>query len=294
MVRLEYGAPTDKDAIAVRYGIEKGFFRREGIDLQIRVVFGGPPLAAAYDSGVVQVGEIGSPPAIAALGRGARFVIVGSGMWRKAHMYFGARPGIESWEDLKGKRLGLLTRGSCPEWFIRGLLVARGLDPDQHLIYVGLHEEYPRIAHVLAEGRIDAGIMVEPNMALAESLGVIRCWGAVHEQECFPDFQWVVQVARPDFARAEPSLLRTVLATARDAARHAVDHADEFIDFSARLFDLPRPVAERAMARQIGHLNVDGQIDLAGLGEMIKLQRLLGALHRSMTVAEITDLGFQS
>jgi len=81
-------------------------------------------------------------------------------MWRKAHMYFGARPGIESWEDMKGKRIGLLTRGSCPEWFIRGMLVARGLDPDNHLIYVGLHEEYPRIAYVLSEGRIDAGIMV--------------------------------------------------------------------------------------------------------------------------------------
>jgi ABC-type nitrate/sulfonate/bicarbonate transport system substrate-binding protein len=96
MVKLEYGAPTDKDAIAVRFGIEKGFFRREGIELVVRVVFGGPPLAAAYDSGVVQMGEIGSPPAIAALGRGASFSIVGSGMWRKAHMYFGARPGIES------------------------------------------------------------------------------------------------------------------------------------------------------------------------------------------------------
>ncbi len=95
MITLEYGAPTDKDAVAVRFGIEKGFFRQEGIDLTIRVVFGGPPLAAAYDAGVVQMGEIGSPPAIAALGAGARFRIVGSGMWRKAHMYFGARPGIE-------------------------------------------------------------------------------------------------------------------------------------------------------------------------------------------------------
>jgi ABC-type nitrate/sulfonate/bicarbonate transport system substrate-binding protein len=294
MVRLEYGAPTDKDAIAVRFGIEKGFFRREGIELVVRVVFGGPPLAAAYDSGVVQMGEIGSPPAIAALGRGASFSIVGSGMWRKAHMYFGARPGIESWEDMKGKRIGLLTRGSCPEWFIRGMLVARGFDPDSHLVYVGLHEEYPRIAYILSEGRIDAGIMVEPNMSLAESLGAIRCWGAVYEQECFPNFQWVVQVARPDFVRDEPNLLRTILTTARYSARYAVEHIDEFIDFSARIFDIPKAVTAKAIARQVDHLNVDGQVDLAGLNEMINLQRQLGAIDRPMTAADITDLRFSS
>src|SRR5215203_1592457 len=142
MIKVEYGAPTDKDAIVVRFGIYKGFFRREGIELSLRVIFGGPQLAAAYDAGVLNVGEIGSPPAVVAIGGGARFVIVGSGLWRKAHMYFGARPGIGSWEEMRGKRMGLLTRGSCPEWFIRGMLVSHGLDPETHLTYVPLHEEY--------------------------------------------------------------------------------------------------------------------------------------------------------
>jgi hypothetical protein len=41
-------------------------------------------------------------------------MIVGSGMWRKANIYFGARPGIDSREDMTGNRIGLLTRGSGP------------------------------------------------------------------------------------------------------------------------------------------------------------------------------------
>jgi hypothetical protein len=44
----------------------------------------------------------------------ARFMIVGSGMWRKANIYFGARPGIDSREDITVNRIGLLTRGSGP------------------------------------------------------------------------------------------------------------------------------------------------------------------------------------
>ena len=78
-MELDYGVPTDKCAVTVRLGIQKGFFRDEGIDLSVRVVFGGPPLAAAYDSGQLQFGEIGSPPGVAAISRGADFKIVGSG-----------------------------------------------------------------------------------------------------------------------------------------------------------------------------------------------------------------------
>jgi hypothetical protein len=51
-------------------------------------------------------------------------------------------------------------------------------------------------------------------------------------------------------------------------------------------------VAERAIARQIKHLHVDGEVDLAGLDEMIELQRQLGAISRPMTASEITDLRF--
>jgi ABC-type nitrate/sulfonate/bicarbonate transport system substrate-binding protein len=56
-MKLEYGTPTDKNSLTVRLGIEKGFFQDEGIDLSVRVIFGGPPLAAAYDSNELQFGE---------------------------------------------------------------------------------------------------------------------------------------------------------------------------------------------------------------------------------------------
>ena len=141
MVRkLSYGVPTDKCAITVRLGIEKGFFSDEGIDLDVQVVYGGPPLAAAYDSGQLQMGEIGSPPGVKAISEGARFRVVGGGLRRKAHMYFGFTKDIPvgNWNALAGKRVGLLSRGSCPEWFLRGILKSNGMDADRHLQFVGL------------------------------------------------------------------------------------------------------------------------------------------------------------
>ena len=64
LARIEYGAPTDKSADTVRLGVEKGIFEEEGLDLSVKVVFGGPEIAAAYDSGELRIGEMGSPPAI--------------------------------------------------------------------------------------------------------------------------------------------------------------------------------------------------------------------------------------
>ena len=76
MRAIEYGIPTDKEALQLRLGIGKGFFRDEGLDFSLRVIFGGPEIAAAYDSGALKIGELGSPPATTALSKGARFHIV--------------------------------------------------------------------------------------------------------------------------------------------------------------------------------------------------------------------------
>lgn len=292
-MNLEYGVPTDKAGLTVRMGVEKGFFRDEGIDLSVRVVYGGPPLAAAFDAGSLQFGEIGSPPGIVAISNGARFKIVGSGIWRKAHMYFGARPGIDSWEDLRGKRVGLLSRGSCPEWFLRAMLVARGLDPDSHVVYVGLVDEYPRIIDVMSEGRIDAGIMVEPNMSVGEVSGVITMWGAVYDEPTLPPLQWSVQVARPDFLEKEPELVRAALRACRRSAHYAVANVDELVDYGARLYGISPEAMERAMQREIPHLHLDGQLDMPGLEAMIKVQQDLHAISKPMKAADIVSTGFQ-
>src|SRR5271170_2231858 len=97
MIKLEYGIPTDKIGAELRFGIEHGFFRDEGIELSLRVVFGGPEIAALYGTGGLKIGEIGSPPATTALAGGARFKIVGSGVRRRALQYFVASPAVKSW-----------------------------------------------------------------------------------------------------------------------------------------------------------------------------------------------------
>src|ERR1700681_4599231 len=96
---VEYGVPTDKCALQLRLGIEKGFFREEGLDFALKVVFGGPEIAAEFDSGRLKIGELGTPPGLTAIARGSRFKIVGSSVRRGAVQYFVADPRFGSWTD---------------------------------------------------------------------------------------------------------------------------------------------------------------------------------------------------
>ena len=118
---LVYGVPTDRCGLQLRLGIEKGFFRDEGIDLALRVVFGGPEIAAELDAGRILVGELGTPPGLTAIAKGARFKIIGSGVRRGAVLFFVACKRFSTFAELKGARLGVLSKGSCSDWYTRAL-----------------------------------------------------------------------------------------------------------------------------------------------------------------------------
>jgi ABC-type nitrate/sulfonate/bicarbonate transport system substrate-binding protein len=130
-VALTYGVPTDRSGIAIRFGIARGFFRDEGIDLSVRVVYGGPEIAAEYDRGSLSIGELGTPPGITAIAKGHRFRIIGSGNPRGGGMFFLVRPDIDDWSGLQGHTVAALSLGSCSYWYLRQLLLQHGLDPDR-------------------------------------------------------------------------------------------------------------------------------------------------------------------
>ncbi len=291
-MKLAYGVPTDKCAITVRLGVEKGFFRDEGIDLQVQVVYGGPPLAAAYHSGALEFGEIGSPPATMWISRGYDFKVVGGALRRKAHMYLCVSKDISSWEDLRGRRLGLLSRGSCPEWFMRAMLVNRGLDPESHLEYVGLSERYAHVVDIFRAREIDAFLAVEPAPSVAEVEGLVNVWGAVYDEPSLPQYQWIVHVAKPRFIAREPELLKAALRACKRSAHYAVEHVDEWIQYGQDHYGISELAMSRAVHRELPHLHLDGQVDLNGLEEMIRLQQRLGAIKGPFEVQQITDLHF--
>ncbi|MEM9359854.1 MAG: ABC transporter substrate-binding protein [Pseudomonadota bacterium] len=289
---IAYGVPSGNDALTVRFGIEEGVFADEGLDLSIKTVFGGPEIAAAFDEGAAPVGSLGSPSGLPAMAAGKRFRIVASGCRQQAHLYLGVRKSIADYEGLRGKRIGLLSIGSCPSWIVHKMLAGHGLDAAKDVTLVPLHDQYPRIIELMSEGAIDACLVTEPNLAIGEERDILNVWAAGYEDAYLPDFQWIVRVANTDFIEREPETVRAVLSGCRKSAHHAADNRDAFTRFVARHYEASESAVRRAMGREFPRYQLDCTIDMAGLKRSIDMLYELGGIDRTRSPDEFTYLRF--
>ncbi len=70
-------------------------------------------------------------------------------------------PAVRTFEDLAGREVHVAGQGATPEYLIRTIAEARGLDPDRDL-NLAFRLPYPEIAASLAAGRISLAVLPEP------------------------------------------------------------------------------------------------------------------------------------
>lgn len=291
MVQLDYGVPTDKEGLQIRLGVERGFFRDEGIDLNVRIIFGGPEIAAAYDSGELMVGELGSPPGTTAIARGARFRVIGSAVRRHAVQYLVAAPAIGNWTDLRGKTAAALTIGSCSYWFMRLVLQKNGIDPDRDLNLIGLGTRYPDVLELFVSGELQAAVISEPNVSIGEARGLFRVLQALTDPEFCPTMQWSIVVANQRMISERPELLRAVLRALRRSHQYCFDHPQEWAAFGAQSYGTDVATMTRSIERELPYLHADCDLQLEHLQQAVDLQRRLGAINTQMEAADMFVAG---
>ena len=168
--KVIWGTPSFwMNVFPLYYGKEKGFFLEQGIDLEIEYLHGGPELVRAVQEEKIQVGTIGLPPFSKAFAEGLPAKIVGSAIMRRLNYYVVARPEIKTMTDLKGKKIGILSFGSCDEYFIRRMLKMEGVNPNTEIELVSLGDCYGDLN--CFTGQIDAGFIGEPKVTQGEHLG---------------------------------------------------------------------------------------------------------------------------
>jgi NitT/TauT family transport system substrate-binding protein len=117
---------------------DKGFFRDEGLDLQLVQMRATTAIAAGIAGNVDALGSIGS--AIRAVQRGAPLRAVAVTL-RRPLFWLIARPEYRSIKDLKGKALGVVTIGGSQHTIAKRLITLGGLDPDKDLTTVQVGDE---------------------------------------------------------------------------------------------------------------------------------------------------------
>jgi NitT/TauT family transport system substrate-binding protein len=134
-----------------------GFFREEGLDVEMVYISGATAAVQALLAGDIQAGiAVGIPPVVTAILQGAD-LIVPAVSGNRLNSVLVSRTPVRAPEELAGKRFGITTRGSPAELVTRIALRQLGIDPARVLM-VPVGDQSLRIT-ALSAGHIDATVL---------------------------------------------------------------------------------------------------------------------------------------
>jgi NitT/TauT family transport system substrate-binding protein len=159
-------------------GIEKGFFKEEGLDLDIEWFEAAQPIAVATAANKVDIGATGITASLFNMVGSGQMLTIVADKGREHTGYSSSailvrndlwEQGTRKIEDLKGKRIGITQTGSTFHYMIGRLLEEKGLTlNDVEIVSLG---KIGALMASLQSGQVDAVILNEPNISKVESAG---------------------------------------------------------------------------------------------------------------------------
>jgi NitT/TauT family transport system substrate-binding protein len=148
---------------------DKGLFRKHGIDVEVIVVGGGGArVVSALVAGDLHFSVGGGEGSVRSQLRGADTVIAASSL-SKGLQRIMARPEIKSYQELKGRRIGITQYGSAAHLVLLLMLKKWNMRTDQvQILQVG---SSPAMLASLDKGGIDAAVLTLPTFFVAEDRG---------------------------------------------------------------------------------------------------------------------------
>ncbi|QXM06858.1 ABC transporter substrate-binding protein [Crassaminicella indica] len=123
---------------------------------------------------------------------------------------------INDWDDLKGKKINVIAKGSNPDVVFKYLLQKNGLDPEKDVVldYTLSHAE---LAQAVAAGKVDIAVLPEPFVTMVSmknknakiTMNIQEEWQAVLGESAA-----LVQgclVVREEFAKENPEIVNNFL-----------------------------------------------------------------------------------
>jgi NitT/TauT family transport system substrate-binding protein len=148
----------------------KGFWREEGLDVEVILIRGAVGMQALLGGSVDYTSASGSTIAAAVRGLPVKLVFISSA---KPMFELVSQPQIKSLHDLKGKVVGISSRGGSNDLMMQLILQKNGLAPNKDVttIIVGAQEE---TVIALRAGRIAAALLTPPRNFMLQRDGFNR------------------------------------------------------------------------------------------------------------------------
>jgi ABC-type nitrate/sulfonate/bicarbonate transport system substrate-binding protein len=151
-------------------GIEKGLFKKYGIDLRALQTRSGPIMMSTLASGGVPLVWAAPSSAINASVSGLKLTCFAAGNNRIPRELV-VRKGIESFEDLRGKSFGVQSIGGGFWLSTMGALEALKIDPDKYKLNMRVLGDTGTVTQALITGNVDAMVVPYSYAEVAKRAG---------------------------------------------------------------------------------------------------------------------------
>lgn len=153
--------------------VEEGYFKEEGINLNLVCGFGADKTMTAVLSGEADIGFMGSEASIYTYNEGANdYVVNFAQLTQRAGNFLVAREEMSdfSWDALKGSTVLGGRKGGMPEMVFEYILKQHGMDPATD-VEINQSIDFGSTAAAFAEGKGDYTVEFEPGATSLESEG---------------------------------------------------------------------------------------------------------------------------
>jgi NitT/TauT family transport system substrate-binding protein len=275
-------------ALPIVVAQNQGFFRREGLDFQVVVPLpgGSDKMIDALHDGTVDITHVATPFLIRKVLAGSDAVAIAAEFNNPIYSLI-AKPGIKSFTDLKGKRIGFADQGGSISASMRKLLALHGLKDGDYDIKV--IEGTPARANCLKQGDCDAVPLGQPQDVAAQAEGFTLLGLST---EASPALVYTVTAVRRSWAEANAEALRRYVRGLRAAFAFIRDPAkrNDVAAIIAESNGVSPPVAAKVLALYFeperGVLPRQGEIDMAGLAQVIAMMAQSGQIAAPLPAPE--------
>ena len=218
------GVPEESIAPAL-YAAQAGLFRRAGLDVTIQSQASGSAIAAGVAGGSFGIGKSSLPSLIIAKSRGIPFVLVaGGGVYDAKNpntaVVVRADSPVKTAAHMNGKTLGVSALNGIYTLSTRAWMDSHGGDSTT------IKElEFPvgAMADAVANGRLDAGALIDPELQEALDTGKFRV--LTHNYDAIaPTFMYAGWFCTTDFLTKNQPLVAAFARALRDASLYVNAH----------------------------------------------------------------------
>jgi NitT/TauT family transport system substrate-binding protein len=250
------GLPVTTSTFIPLYLAEtEGFFKEEGLNVQLVAFKGGTDLVRGMVAGAVDVGVGALSEALVGVETKQGVKVFYGGLNMAVFDWY-AVPKIKSLAEAKGARFGVTTFGSSTDFLTRYALTTHNIDPKKDVRIIQGGGSAARLAAMDA-GQLDVNIFATPEKFLAADQGYRMI---MSQKEIAEDYPFHVFYARQDFLQASPNTIKALLRAYVKGVRFAKSNKERAVDVLVQKVGFEKKYADRGYDDFIGAIFEDGRL----------------------------------